>query len=709
MANVLVAVIAPLIVAVVTIALYESPRRARLAAANLLHRLARRKPQTSEDKFIVAVCWLKGDTQGIDMDNVARSITDRHDLFALVRSARTVAIPDSPDDRSRIMGERCRRVFRSFNADLVIVGSVARPNETLELWVEPRLGRSPNDLSDGLFVLDEQVRLSEEFRKYLDQSVLALALAAAAPAANTDSRRDHLYQELRQLTTKFTAFVQADTTLDRASVYDVLGEAHLALFVQEQSIQLGEAAVNVLGAAVAAHEECAKGVPSMKWARAQLKRGAMLYMLGTIVTETDRYQDAINALNLAMQVFAREKDQSLLRTTREFLAAASVSLAQRLPGEHLLEEAVDHLKDLLEETSTENKSSERPMYNRLFADALMDLYGRTSAPEALYQALDVYEHAAASDERMARKDASYRYSYAETLSNLSAALKEVALLEASEERLSEAEKVCRAAVKGAEGSATLGAALGNLGNILLAFWQLDPDAKYIFECIAVYQAALLEFDPEERTVDWAATQANLATAYVNLAMVDRRTDRLELIESAVDARRAALSVYSPERSPYEWVYHMLNLGRVLRVLGAEPNRSECASEAVQILRDAIAEISRENEPHQWIEAHWELGKALMILAQNSTLPERFREAIDVFRTALEEIKRREPPDLRASARMEIGDALARFGEAGNEKGCLLEARTEWLRALEELDEDTNSAELRQEIEQRLAQPGSQLA
>ena len=215
-----------------------SPKRSLLAARNIL----RTNSRSSGDRFRFVLCWLEDDADGEGTAIVAQAFTGIRGVD-LVRSARIVEASGAADEWRPAMQANARAVLDKWNADLAVVGLVKKPGETFSLWFVPRSGDGTLGRGDRPYKL-EDATLGPDFHDDLRAELAALALAAVAPLADTETRGRVLGEGLTEATDKLTALLQSsaiDEPERRAALRFALGSALAALGEREsETVRLEE-------------------------------------------------------------------------------------------------------------------------------------------------------------------------------------------------------------------------------------------------------------------------------------------------------------------------------------------------------------------------------------------------------------------------------------------------------------------------------------
>jgi tetratricopeptide (TPR) repeat protein len=152
---------------------------------------------------------------------------------------------------------------------------------------------------------------------------------------------------------------------------------------------------------------------------------------------------------------------------------------------------------------------------------------------------------------------------------------------------------------------------------------LNPDAPYDLranqqQSRACYESALAIYAPGSR--DWAMTQNNLGAALSAQAGLAEGAARAALLEQAVAAYRAALTVRTRESAAPDWAATQNNLGNALRAqaeLAEGAARAALLEQAVAAYRAALTVYTRESAAPAWAATQFNLALAYCDLANDS--------------------------------------------------------------------------------------------
>ncbi len=156
-----------------------------------------------------------------------------------------------------------------------------------------------------------------------------------------------------------------------------------------------------------------------------------------------------------------------------------------------------------------------------------------------------------------------------------------------------------------------------------------------------------------RPYDWAVTQNNLGNAYWGLG----RGGDASAQRNAVNAFRAALSVWTLEIAPNEWAHAQSNLGAALSMMG-ESGDLEASSQAVTAFNAALQVFTHISSPVEWAEIQTNLSGAQNVLGDFASSAAASRYALSVFNPI-------EHPDQYARAQNNLGNALRQLGYIGD--------------------------------------------
>ncbi|XGV97798.1 MAG: CHAT domain-containing protein [Leptolyngbya sp. BL-A-14] len=147
--------------------------------------------------------------------------------------------------------------------------------------------------------------------------------------------------------------------------------------------------------------------------------------------------------------------------------------------------------------------------------------------------------------------------------------------------------------------------------------------------IAAYNLALQVYTREELPEQWATTQANLASAYLDRI----KGERIKNIENAITACKLALQVYTREAFLVQWAMTQLNLANAYRdrIQGERSNNLE---ESISIYEQVLCVLTRESFPPQWAMAQSNLGTAYSERIQGNRA-DNLEKAITAYKQALQ--------------------------------------------------------------------------
>ena len=126
--------------------------------------------------------------------------------------------------------------------------------------------------------------------------------------------------------------------------------------------------------------------------------------------------------------------------------------------------------------------------------------------------------------------------------------------------------------------------------------------RIIESAIKAYRAALSVLSREASPQDWGAAQNNLGIAYEERI----RGSRAENLEAAIEAYEAALTVRTREAFPQAWATTQNNLGNAYRVR-IQGSQAENLESAIKALEAALTVYTREAFPQDWAMTQNNLG------------------------------------------------------------------------------------------------------
>lgn len=137
--------------------------------------------------------------------------------------------------------------------------------------------------------------------------------------------------------------------------------------------------------------------------------------------------------------------------------------------------------------------------------------------------------------------------------------------------------------------------------------RAEDHPELLAQAIPHYHSALQLVLRDEAPLLWAATHANLATAYLTMPMVEA-SGQLRL-GVAAQSLRSALKVYTRENHPEQWASVQLNLANSL-VYTPSKHQADNLVEAVELYEGVLEARDRDTDP---------LGRARVLANQGNAL------------------------------------------------------------------------------------------
>ena len=493
------------------------------------------KQASSDDRFRLVLCWLQNDRDGNDTRIVAQAFSSIQGV-SLVRSARIVTASGAAADWRPAMQRSARAVLTQWNADLAIVGVVKQPGEVQNLWFVPRTEGGTLERGDQPYLL-VNATLGKDFHDDLQAQLVAIALTAVAPLADTSVRLRVLRNDLRIATDKLAMLTR--NRAGRRAEYQAAMEAGLATALvalgrKETGIEFFERAVEGYRAALKVfirerHPE--------QWALAMNNLGVALVALAERETGTQRFKEAASAYRAVLRERTREQAPLDWARTQNNLGVALATMGERESNAERLEEAIAAYRAALEERSREQYPLDWATTQNNLANALVRLYKLQGRNEYLDEGIITYQ--AALEERTRNR---VPLQWARTQANLGGALLERGKRDNNTEDINDAVDIFRAVLKEHTRDRLpldwAGARIG-LGASLRALAKQENSPKRLEEAVGVYQEALQVLSPERTPLIWAMAQNNLGNALSDLTTYENRTKHLK---AASEAYQSALDV-----------------------------------------------------------------------------------------------------------------------------------------------------------------------
>ena len=172
----------------------------------------------------------------------------------------------------------------------------------------------------------------------------------------------------------------------------------------------------------------------------------------------------------------------------------------------------------------------------------------------------------------------------------------------------------------------------NLGTAYLELARIGNRAENLHQAIQCYEAALEYYTPQAAPLDYAMTQNNLGATYLDLAGTENRAENLR---RAIRCFEATLEYYTPQATPLSYATMQNNLGVAYWNLSEIENRAENLRRAVGCLESALEYHTAETAPLAYALTQNNLGEAYRQLAGVENRTENLRRAIECCEAALE--------------------------------------------------------------------------
>ena len=503
----------------------------------------------SDDRFRFVLCWLEDDHDGSNTKIVAQAFTGI-DGVELVRSSFVVKANGAGADWRGNMQSSARKVLKSWEGDLAIVGLVKEPKKVLSLWFVPRAEDSEGTLrrTEQPFEL-KNATLQFNFHELLHSEIAAQALSAALSSADDHGERSQVVKNAQtSLADKITRLIATHHDTDdenppgfKASLQVALGVTLSSLGDREGDIRDMEAAIEAFRAAIA---EYAKRKDATKWTITQGHLGTSLMRLGLRKGDPRHFDEAISAFKSILTEYPREEAPMDWARTQYNLGLVRVCLGEQKGDTGLLEEARSAFEAALEE----NTRTRAPMFWAYIQSNLGSVLGslgeQQSDPNRLEEAVVAFR---AALEELTRERVPMDYGM--TLMGFGTALGCLGQLNSDPKRLEEAIatfNVTLEVLTRERAPVHWAMAQNNLGDALSSFGEQKNNPKILQEATLAYMAALEERTRQQSPMAWASTQKGLGATLLRLG---QQKGDVQHLEAAIVALEAAQVEYTIERAP----------------------------------------------------------------------------------------------------------------------------------------------------------------
>lgn len=219
-----------------------------------------------------------------------------------------------------------------------------------------------------------------------------------------------------------------------------------------------------------------------------------------------------------------------------------------------------------------------------------------------------------------------------------------------------------------------------LGDSLVAYGEQTGDDAALAEAQVFYQKALTVFSRDKEPKQWVETQCSLATI---LAMFGRREAGTAKLEQAAAMYQNVLNDYPGLSASLDWATVKNNLGAILLTIGERDGKPAKLNQALAAFQDALEEGSRERAPLDWARTQNNLGTVFMVLSAHEAGASQLEKAIEAYKLSLAERTRKRVPLDWAATQNNLGNALLALGERGSGTAMHEQAVTAYQEALKE--------------------------
>lgn len=168
--------------------------------------------------------------------------------------------------------------------------------------------------------------------------------------------------------------------------------------------------------------------------------------------------------------------------------------------------------------------------------------------------------------------------------------------------------------------------------------------QYLDSAVAAFRAALQVRTRRALPQEWAETQSNLGNTFVDLAERSEGAEAKQYLASAVTAYRGALHVRTREALPQRWARTQNSMGNALFDLGKSSNGVEATGyldQAVSAYRAALQMYARPALPRDWPRCGPDHPEPRGGLVPRSCLHEAWQTQHGVHRSGEHELLERE--------------------------------------------------------------------
>lgn len=222
-------------------------------------------------------------------------------------------------------------------------------------------------------------------------------------------------------------------------------------------------------------------------------------------------------------------------------------------------------------------------------------------------------------------------------------------------------------------------------NALLEIAWATRQDKPLLEAIDTYNTAIGILDAKTSPIIWADSNSKLGDAYRSLAFgkynQNKPEEGAELYNSAIDAFKAALTVFEKDTNPVEWATAQRALGQVnansdtYNAIEGKALNAARLTEASNAFKAAMQVFTKEADPVSWAGLQFQLGDIYTTLHQRQGGTLWLEKSVLAHKNVLEVLTEKDNPSVWAQVQYFIGNGLVELGAAVKNKQMLEDAIT----------------------------------
>ena len=598
----------------------------------------RATPDWSERRrFRILVPWLENDYFGEMQEIVVQELATISGLDILQIHEGITALGAGDQWRESIRMQ-AKGLLETWDADLLIIGTVQIANEAVILRFIPQVGEDGLLETDAQYILDTAT-LPKTFKDRLRFQIVALAFNAITEAAEQPNLSEQEKRSLAFIT------IQIDNLLNAHSVQDQQWRLELNLSLGARLLQMGRTSLDtnhLENAATAYRRAIAETQPTRPnsdwasslgstWVRAQNGLGNALSAIGERTRDVRRLRTALEHYDAATSEGRSSMMPVEWAQTMTNRGNALVRLGALIGNMNYIREGLARYDDALEIYSKEMYPTIWSKVEEARGNAYIHLASRSGIKEDFEQALESYQKVQELQDREATPSAWARIqnNMGYGLMSRGACLNDQKDLDLAARLLGQALEVRTRKATPAQWLTTK----SNLARTRLISGSRNGSQKQLKAGIEDLKEIVQELEGQSLNEEVNFIHGTLGLGLLNLGIVAQSREHLT---EAFEAYKKSINLLDPVNEPSSWYQAAAGHAIVLAYIARHDESATDVANAIKNMDELLEQIDRQKFPIAWTELTAAIGRGHSWLGDMVGDRTHWTFANTAFRAALEQ-------------------------------------------------------------------------